>query len=430
MNKLIYVCCLICCLAVGSCNWYSDPLELVYPGTDLSGGDKNNGENGETVEDKLINNFESVLNTTWYGWKLSGVTTGQQECTVYFIFNTDERTVQTISTVAGVKNSAEYAVAVNGEKQVVINLAGTDLELLGDESLVILEAVEGTISCKGAATSVVYTMTNASEDEMDEIDPSDILSKMNKHSMLSGVIRDDAGDFFAHYHVNGATHTLQVTYLEDGICKYAESKFESTATAVNLTNKIQIKSVEILSITYASSKYSLTGSGVSRYQLASNANAGTYVKDGRHEFKLFKDGNRGVEAESTLMEEMNAWGIFTQLELNCGGFAAGQGIVASLVICGDFTSFGLGRTYEFLVPKDGYLKETEPDRFYFEYLRLYYGDEGKAVYETAKEKLPSVFAAWYHAEGLYLVLDEKGGETYLYLLCPATGKWFKFVQTA
>lgn len=427
MNKLIYICCLICCFTVCSCNWYSDPLELVYPGTDLSGGDKNKGESGETVEDKLINSFESVLNTTWYGWKLSGVTTGQQECTVYFIFNTDERTVQTISTVAGVKNSAEYAVAVNGEKQVVINLAGTDLELLGDESLVILEAVEGTISCKGATTATAYTMTNASEDEMDEIDPSDILSKMKKHGMLSGVIRDEAGDFFAHYYANGATHTLQVTYLEDGICKYAESNFESTATAINLTTKIQIKSVEILSITYGSSKYSLTGSGTTRYQLVSNANAGTYVKDGRHEFKLFKNGNRGVEAESTLMEEMNSWDIFTQLELNCGSFAAGQGLIASLVICGDFSSLGINTPYEFLIPKEGYLRETEPDRFYFEFLRLYYNSA--AAYEKAKEKMPSVFDTWYHAEGLHLILDEKNGETYLYLLSPATGKWFKFVQT-
>lgn len=24
-------------MAIGACDWYSDPLELVYPGTDLSG---------------------------------------------------------------------------------------------------------------------------------------------------------------------------------------------------------------------------------------------------------------------------------------------------------------------------------------------------------------------------------------------------------
>lgn len=428
MNKLIYICCLICCFTVGGCNWYSDPLELVYPGTDLSGGDKNKGESGETVEDKLINSFESVLNTTWYGWKLSGMTTGQQECTVYFIFNTDERTVQTISTVAGVKNSAEYAIAVNGEKQVVINLAGTDLELLGDESLVILEAVEGTISCKGATTANVYTMTNASEDEMDEIDPSDILSKMKKHEMLSGVIRDEAGDFFAHYYANGTTHTLQITYLEDGVCKYVESNFESTATAINLTNKIQIKSVEILSITYASSRYSLTGTGVSQYQLASNASAGTYVKDGRHQFKLFKDGSSGVEAESTLMSEMKAWGIFTQLECNCSDFAAQYGAIASLVVCGDFTSLNWEYGYEFLVPKPGFIREEEPDRVYFEYDKTLYGCV--SVYEAAKENIPNVIGTWFSADGLYLVLDQKDSETYLYLLSPTTGKWFKFVQTA
>lgn len=35
---------------MGSCDWYSDPLELVYPGTDLSGNKEDNKE-AELIKD-------------------------------------------------------------------------------------------------------------------------------------------------------------------------------------------------------------------------------------------------------------------------------------------------------------------------------------------------------------------------------------------
>lgn len=429
MNKLIYIYCFIYCFTMGSCDWYSDPLELVYPGTDLSGGGgNNNGGAGESTEDELINNFESILNTTWYGWKMSGFTTDRQDCTVFFIFSTGEKKVTTISTVRGRKSTTEYAIAVNAEKQVVINFAGTDAELFGDESFVILEAKEGTISCKGATTAATYTMTNADEDEVNDIDPSDIIAKMQKVGILSGVIRDEEGTFFAHYYVNEAANKLQITYLEDGLCKQEESGFKSSASAITLNNSIALKSVEILSIAYSSSTFSLTGKGVSSYQLESNANAGTYVKDGRHQFKLYKNGGDGVTAENTLMAEMKAWSVFTQLECNCSDFAAQYGAEGSLVVCGDFNALGWTYGYEFLVPKSGYLRAEEPDRVYFVYDKTLYG--ATAVYDAAKANIPSVLGTWFHADGLYLIINKEGDKTYLYLLSPTTNKWFKFIQTA
>lgn len=43
---------------MGSCDWYSDPLELVYPGTDLSGNKEDN------KEAELIKDVEQVLTTS------------------------------------------------------------------------------------------------------------------------------------------------------------------------------------------------------------------------------------------------------------------------------------------------------------------------------------------------------------------------------
>ena len=43
---------------MGACDWYSDPLELVYPGTDLSGNKDDNKES------ELIKDVEQVLATS------------------------------------------------------------------------------------------------------------------------------------------------------------------------------------------------------------------------------------------------------------------------------------------------------------------------------------------------------------------------------
>lgn len=424
MNKLKYIFCLICLCTIWSCNWNSDPLELVYPGTDLSGGNGNNGNGETTTEEELINNFETILNTTWYGWKISGTTTDQQPCTVFFIFKTAEKKVTTISTVKGRKTTIEYAIAVNEKKQVVVNFAGTDVDYLGDESFIILEAVEGTISCKGSTTGTDYKMTNADQDEVDAIDVKDMVDKMQEAKMLSGVIRDADGNFFAHYYVNKATNKFQITYLDNGVCKQEVRGFESTTSAINLDNKVSLKSVEILSVIYEASTYSLSGTGVKSFKMASNEGTGTYVKDGRHQFKLTKALADGTDVASAMLTEMNAWSIFDRLEINCSDFAAQYGAVASLVLCGSFPS----QSYEFLVPKAEYIRAEEPDRAYFEYNKTLYGKV--EIYEAAKTNIPTVINTWYHKDGLYLVPNQEGGKTYLYVLSPATGKWFKFVQTA
>lgn len=43
---------------MGACDWYSDPLELVYPDTDLSGNKDDNKES------ELIKDVEQVLATS------------------------------------------------------------------------------------------------------------------------------------------------------------------------------------------------------------------------------------------------------------------------------------------------------------------------------------------------------------------------------
>ena len=80
------------------CDWKSDPLELVYPGTDLSG----TKDEEEDVNETLITDFENVLSSVWNGgWKISGNITDEtaenvgESLAVYYFFVTEAGTFQT-----------------------------------------------------------------------------------------------------------------------------------------------------------------------------------------------------------------------------------------------------------------------------------------------------------------------------------------------
>lgn len=75
-----FICIALMSMAMGACDWYSDPLELVYPGTDLSGNKDDNKES------ELIKDVEQVLATSADEvWKIA-----KENVTVYLFFNVEE----------------------------------------------------------------------------------------------------------------------------------------------------------------------------------------------------------------------------------------------------------------------------------------------------------------------------------------------------
>ena len=68
-----FICIALMSMAMGACDWYSDPLELVYPGTDLSGNKDDNKES------ELIKDVEQVLATSADEvWKITKETLNPQ----------------------------------------------------------------------------------------------------------------------------------------------------------------------------------------------------------------------------------------------------------------------------------------------------------------------------------------------------------------
>lgn len=164
---------------MGACDWYSDPLELVYPGTDLSGNKEDN------KEAELIKDVEQVLTTSADEvWKIT-----KEDVAVYVYFNVSEAKYQMKSTVNPRLVSYEYKTSVNEEEQVEISFVGSDLmSVLGDETFIISSAKVSSITCKGKESNSEYMWKRAPRKEMDAI-----MTEEEKVNALLGSVEEGGG---------------------------------------------------------------------------------------------------------------------------------------------------------------------------------------------------------------------------------------------
>lgn len=155
-----FICIALMSMAMGACVWYSDPLELVYPGTDLSGNKDDNKES------ELIKDVEQVLATSADEvWKIT-----KENVTVYLFFNVEEGKYQMKSTVNPKLVSYEYKTSVNEEENVVLSFVGSDLKtILGDETFVVTNAKISSITCKGQESNTEYVWKRTARSEMDAL---------------------------------------------------------------------------------------------------------------------------------------------------------------------------------------------------------------------------------------------------------------------
>lgn len=147
-------------MTMGACDWYSDPLELVYPGTDLSGNKEDNKKS------ELIKDVEQVLTTSSDEvWKIV-----KEDVTVYIFFNVGEGKYQMKSTENPKLFSSEYKTSVNEEEKVVLSFVGSDLKaMLGDESFEVTNAKVSSVTCKGVESGTEYVWKRADRSEMDAL---------------------------------------------------------------------------------------------------------------------------------------------------------------------------------------------------------------------------------------------------------------------
>lgn len=155
-------------MTMGACDWNSDPLELVYPGTDLSGNKEDNKES------ELIKDVEQVLTTSsdevWKITKEAVNRASEGDVTVYIFFNVGEGKYQMKSTENPKLFSSEYKTSVNENENVVLSFVGSDLKtILGDENFEVTNAKVSSVTCKGVESGTEYVWKRADRSEMDAL---------------------------------------------------------------------------------------------------------------------------------------------------------------------------------------------------------------------------------------------------------------------
>lgn len=218
-------------MAMGSCDWYSDPLELVYPGTDLSG----NKEDNKTSE--LIKDVEQVLVTSSDEvWKIT-----KEDVSVYIFFNIEEGRCQMKSTVNPKLVSYEYKTSVNEAENVVLSFVGSDLKtILGDDSFEVTNAKVSSVTCKGAESATEYVWKRVERAEMDAL-----MTEEEKVEALLSSVEEGGGwkidlDMNACYFIFDTEQNTVVTKSE----RDPQNVSSSYSLALNDEGKVELTLVQ------------------------------------------------------------------------------------------------------------------------------------------------------------------------------------------
>ncbi len=213
-------------MTMGACDWYSDPLELVYPGTDLSGNKE------ENKKSELIKDVEQVLTTSSDEvWKIV-----KEDVTVYIFFNVGEGKYQMKSTENPKLFSSEYKTSVNEEEKVVLLFVGSDLKtMLGDESFEVTNAKVSSITCKGVESGTEYVWKRANRSEMDAL-----MTEEEKVEALMASVEEGGGwkidlDVNACYFIFDVAQKTVITKSE------RESQNVSGAYSLALNNERKVE---------------------------------------------------------------------------------------------------------------------------------------------------------------------------------------------
>lgn len=439
MKKIIYLCCLLCSGAMTSCDWNSDPLELVYPGTDLS-GNKNNSGSTLTPEEQAIEDFKNVLAQTDYAWKLSAKTAEGTDINLYLIFDFENNKLKTISDHTLSYITIDLNMAVNDGNKIVLDLTGTDLSALGDQSLQIDDTqTEGQIKCSGLTTGGNYTLVPAGEDEVNNLIPLSV--KMQKANLDAGLIVTADGKNVAHYYMDVDKQKMYLTYWNDGYVNFAEGSFTSGTEKISTQITLSaLGNIELKGIEKTRSGYKLDGNGFESYKLVANTVNNLDVRDfvvngddanGGFHFVLHPNKDWGDYASDVFMDEMKAWTSLTSWEVACGSWSKGQGWAPGFCFSTNSVLPGWSQNYEYIVWGDNY-KGTSGRFLFTEKNPGQLAPSGASAYNDVKKHLPKILEFLESKDGLFVAFENKNktgkGYSYIYLFDPVRHLFLKMAK--
>lgn len=358
------------------------------------------------------------------GWKMT-----YKGIDFYFEFNEGGYVISdTDKSILENKVESDYLMDFNGEKAVLLTLTNAGaLKYLpegSEKTFVITAYTDQKITAKGkdgGEAMILTKVTTADIKKNDEEKRVAVIAKNKalfleriKTELYNGVIRDANGKLIGHYAISGENNDqIKISVLENRILTHHQRAL--TIVVDELDGVFHFDAVTLNGQSTTQILYNfadLTMSTDSKLIVGSNKEAvGFFTGSSFKTHFISKNNNKG-DAKEELWAELG-WKSIGDVELS-------DRDVRPLVFCPGsedaiwYTFFDANWTVK-----------SELDRIYFSKSAGYMPLGGANRVQEVEQKLSKFFAAWFHADGLYVIQETQGGTSYVYFLSPTTDNWFK-----
>lgn len=361
----------------------------------------------------------------------------------YYKFSEDG-TVECNSNIPQQASSTTYSFSGTVEDMVLTISGGGHISYLPEEyhvesfNVVSSSSSEIQLTTVPSGISLVFTPVSDTDVEAVEVQKGAALveNAFVQNGFSHGVVRNADGGFLAHFTVDytadGITTTLEqfnFNVLYNRVLSHktvSVSSVEADGT-ITFSEPVSVNGTDVSSIVYNTSDNTVTAGEMN---ITANTGMADWIVSDFKTYVLRPSAleNRG-DMEQTMMDIFNehsdTWDklelsdrsnrpfIYTPKNGNLGGRT--------------WTCFYAANSD----PLDG-IKTDEPDRIRFDrpYSRVV-DINGGAIPENFQAEIaefyPVIMDAFYHADGLYVILEgeRNADNSQLYLISPTTDKWFK-----
>lgn len=346
------------------------------------------------------------------GWKMT-----YKGVVFYYEFDAEGIVVSNADeTILKDKVESDYTLSFKGEDILLLTIEDFGaLKYLSDgleKTFVITAFSAQAITATGKDGGEPMNLTPATAGE---IKANEDLKAVELFMKDNGVIRDADDKFLAHYAIFGDVDDkkIKISVLENRVLKHYDRDLTVNIGATDATlsfDAVTVHGKNISQIVFTiSNKNMSVGSGL---KVGINKDVVSYYTGGSYETHKLNGHNNIGDAKEEIWQELG-WKAVGDLEIN-------NRDVRPLVLCPGPEN---AVWYTFF---DANLRTSdEIDRIYFNRSAGYMPFGGDDRVAEVEENLSKFLSAWFDADGLYMVRETNGNDSYLYFLSPTSDNWVK-----
>lgn len=381
------------------------------------------------AEDEQVIELKNMLCASENGWKLTYE--GEQ---FFFQFRADG-TVLSDSELLHKETNSLYSVRLKNGMLYMKVSGGGHLSYskygMNDLKLFISGYSEDKIEAKGYSDGETMTFIPAIAGELSAIQAEKATTvALTETGLLQGVVRDNNDRFVSHYSIDLKENSVRFDYIENGKVIHKLESIAVDGTELKWENSVVLtggKSIAGVTFNATNNSLDIVGENIENLKLTTNKDVVSYFDNRARQFQFSKNANVGAAHEDLWNE--TAWKYLKTLEINCTD--AKRPLVAILQKDLGAGIDGFIFYYSGVTGGEPIVK-GENDRVYFSNIQggaMPFGGPANRLEEANNVELKTLLAAWFHADGWYLVKDVEGSTEYLYFISPTTEHWIKAKKT-